>query len=97
MYIYILKSMGETSKQVTMSPARLGRAQGPTEPLAAGSLAPCSLLPRVYGQTSRRWGGHPSMDVSHEHIYKDRWLLNHLGTGKSTNFRARCHMHTSVS
>jgi len=35
------------------------------------------------------------MDVSHEHIYKNRWLLNRLGTGKSTNFRARCHMHTS--
>ena len=27
------------------------------------------------------------MDVSLEHIYKDRWLLNHLGTGKPTNFR----------
>jgi len=28
-----------------------------------------------------------TMDVFREHIYKDRWLLNHLGTGKPTNFR----------
>ena len=38
-----------------------------------------------------------TMDVFREHIYKDRWLLNHLGTGKPTNFRVRCHMHTSVA
>jgi len=39
-----------------MNSARWGRAQGPTEPLATGSLATCSLLPRAHGQTSRRWG-----------------------------------------
>jgi len=27
----------------------------PTEPLAAGSLATCSLLPCAHGQTGRRW------------------------------------------
>ena len=37
------------------------------------------------------------MDVFREHIYKDRWLLNHLGTGKAINFRVRCHMHTNVA
>jgi len=39
-----------------MNSARWGRAQGPTEALAAGSLAIYSLLPRAHGQTSRRWG-----------------------------------------
>ena len=39
-----------------MNSARWDRAQGPTEPLAAASLATCSLLPRAHGQTSRRWG-----------------------------------------
>jgi len=38
-----------------MNSARWGRAQGRTEPLAAGSLSTCSLLPRAHGQTSRRW------------------------------------------
>ena len=51
-----MKNMGWTNKQATMKSARWGRAQGPTEPLAAGSLATCSLLPRAHGQTSRRWG-----------------------------------------
>ena len=37
-----------------MNSTRWGRAQGPTEPLAAGSFATYSLLPRA--QTSRRWG-----------------------------------------
>jgi len=37
------------------------------------------------------------MDVFREHIYQDRWFLNHLGTDKPTNFRVRCHMHTSVA
>ena len=40
-----------------MNSVRWGRAQGPTEPLAAGSLATCSLLPRFHAQTSRRWSG----------------------------------------
>jgi len=39
-----------------MDSTRWGRAHGPTQPLAAGSLATCSLLPRVHGPTSRRWG-----------------------------------------
>jgi len=39
-----------------MNSTRWGRAQGPTEPLAAGSVATFSLLPRAHGQTSRRWG-----------------------------------------
>jgi len=40
-----------------MNSARWGRAQGPTEPLVAGSLATCSLLPCVHAQTSKTWGG----------------------------------------
>ena len=40
-----------------MNSVRWGRDQGPTEPLAAGSVATCSLLPRVHARTNRRLSG----------------------------------------
>jgi len=53
------------------------------------------LAPTSRSRADRQKMGQAMIDLSREHICKDGLLLDHLGTGKSTEFRARCHMYTS--